>query len=128
MGAGMAAFFGAELKMGIEVVLDTVRFDELAKGADMILTGEGRIDAQSLRGKVVVGVARRAKASGSGAAVVAIVGDAGDGAEGAYAEGVDGIFSINRLAVDFAQAKPRCRSDLRFAAGNLMRFCKAMGG
>ncbi|MDR1061564.1 MAG: glycerate kinase, partial [Clostridiales bacterium] len=109
MGAGMAAFFGAELRMGIEVVLDTVRFDELVKDADMILTGEGKIDAQSLRGKVVVGVARRARASGSGAPVVAIVGDVGDGAEGAYAEGVGGIFSINRLAVDFSQAKPRCR-------------------
>ncbi|MDR1438615.1 MAG: glycerate kinase [Clostridiales bacterium] len=124
MGAGMAAFFGAELKMGIDVVLDTVHFDELARDADLILTGEGRIDAQSLRGKVAIGVARRARAAG--VPTVAIVGDAGDGAEGAYAEGVSGIFSINRLAVDFSLARPRCRDDLRFAAANLMRFCKAM--
>jgi glycerate kinase len=126
MGAGMAAFFGAELKMGIDVVLDTVRFETLAEGADMILTGEGRIDGQSLRGKVVVGVARRARPLG--VPVVAIVGDIGDGAEGVYAEGVAGIFSINRLAVDFAQARRRSKSDLAFTAANLMRFWRACNG
>ena len=52
MGAGMLAFFGAELRMGIEVVLDTVGFDTLLHDADMVLTGEGKIDTQSLRGKV----------------------------------------------------------------------------
>ena len=120
MGAGMAAFFGARLQMGIEVVLDAVKFNEIIDGADMILTGEGKIDAQSLRGKVVIGVARRARASG--APVVAIVGDIDGAARGAYAEGVSGIFSINRLAQDFSRAKAHAREDLAFTVENLMRF------
>lgn len=73
MGAGMVAFFDSELKMGIETVLDTVNFDKLLKDADMVFTGEGKIDAQSIRGKVVIGVARRAKASG--VPIIAVVGD-----------------------------------------------------
>ena len=123
MGAGMVAFFGANLKMGIEVVLDTVRFDEIIAKADMILTGEGKIDGQSLRGKVVIGVARRAKLSGI--PVVAIVGDIDKAAKGAYGEGVAGIFSINMLAEDFARAKLHAREDMEFTVENLMRFINA---
>ena len=52
--------FGSRLQMGIETVLDTVNFT-IAHDADMIFTGEGKIDSQSIRGKVVIGVARRAK-------------------------------------------------------------------
>jgi len=124
MGAGMAAFFGSSLKMGIEVVLDTVRFDELIAGADMILTGEGKIDGQSLRGKVVIGVGRRARVHG--VPVVAIVGDIDKGAGGAYAEGVAGIFSINMLAEDFSRAKLHAREDLAFTTANLIKFIKAL--
>jgi len=124
MGAGMAAFFGASLKMGIDVVLDTVHFGEMIAGADMILTGEGKIDGQSLRGKVVIGVARRARASG--VPVVAIVGDIDKAAEGAYAEGVSGIFSINMLAEDFSKAKLHARGDMEFTVKNLMRFIKTL--
>jgi glycerate kinase len=76
MGGGMAAFFGSRLQMGIETVLDTVRFDSLLSGADMVFTGEGKIDTQSLRGKVVIGVARRARKAG--VPVTVIAGDIGD--------------------------------------------------
>lgn len=54
MGGGLAAFFGAQLQMGIDAVLDTVHFEELAQGADLIFSGEGKLDTQSLRGKVVM--------------------------------------------------------------------------
>ena len=64
MGAGMLGFLDAELKPGIDTVLDVVGFDEILKSADVVITGEGSFDEQSLRGKVVVGVARRAKAQG----------------------------------------------------------------
>lgn len=60
MGAGMAAFLGSKLNMGIEVVLDMVHFNDIARGAKLILTGEGRLDGESLCGKVVDGVAGRA--------------------------------------------------------------------
>ena len=82
MGYGMLACFGAKLQMGIETVLDTVSFETLAQRADIILTGEGRMDGQSLRGKVVMGIARRAKPLG--VPVVAVVGDIGDDITPAY--------------------------------------------
>lgn len=125
MGGGMAAFFGSHLQMGIETVLDTVRFDELVQGADLVLTGEGKIDGQSLRGKVVIGVARRAKAYD--VPVVAIVGDIGDDIEDVYQEGVSGVFSINRVAVEFKQAAKRSASDMALTMDNFIRFCKRMG-
>ena len=125
MGGGMAAFFGSQLQMGIETVLETVNFDKLLTKADLVLTGEGKIDGQSLRGKVVIGVARRAKKVN--VPVVAIVGDIGDDVEGAYNEGVSAIFSINRLAIDFKAAKPRAPQDMAKTMDNLMRFIKRMG-
>jgi glycerate kinase len=120
MGGGMVAFFGSRLQMGIETVLDTTHFDSLVEGASLVITGEGKIDTQSLRGKVVIGVARRAKKHS--VPVIAIVGDIGDGIEAAYDEGVSAIFSINRVSLPFAQNRKRSRNDLRLTVDNLMRF------
>lgn len=125
MGGGMAAFFKSQLQMGIETVLDTVGFDKLLQHTDLVLTGEGKIDGQSLRGKVVIGVARRAKKAN--VPVIAVVGDIADDVEGAYGEGVSAIFSINRLAVDFKVAKARAKEDMEKTIDNLMRFIKRMG-
>lgn len=125
MGCGMAGFLNSRLQMGIETVLDTVGFDNLLADADLVMTGEGRIDGQSLRGKVVVGVARRAKAKG--VPVVAVVGDIGDDVEAVYDMGVTGIFSTNRVAIPFREAKGRAESDLRLTARNLLGFMGRMG-
>ena len=122
MGAGMMAFFGAKLQMGIESVLDTLRFDDILTDTDLVITGEGKIDEQSLRGKVVIGVARRAKRKS--VPVIALVGAIGDGIEAAYDEGVSAIFCINRNAEDFVEAHSRAKSNLALAADNLMRFLK----
>lgn len=120
MGAGALAFFGAELKRGIETVLDTVRFEERISGADFVITGEGKIDQQSLRGKVVIGVARRAKAAG--VPVVAIVGDVGDNIGDVYEAGVTAVFSINQQAIPVSEAKKRSEQDYRFTVSNLFRL------
>ncbi len=120
MGCGMVAFFGATLQMGIETVLDTVKFDELLHGADYVLSGEGKIDSQSIRGKVVIGIAKRAKKAN--VPLIAIVGDIGDGIEEAYDKGVSGIFSINRVAVEYKEAKLRAKEDLYLTVDNLLRF------
>lgn len=125
MGGGMAAFLGSRLQMGIETVLDTVQFDSLLDGADMVLTGEGKIDSQSLRGKVVIGIAKRTKPKK--VPLVAIVGDIGDHVENAYDLGVSAILSINRVAVDFWEAKKRSKDDLALTVDNLMRLLKALG-
>ena len=122
MGGGMCAFFGRPLQMGIETVLDAVNFDELLQEADLVLSGEGKIDSQSLRGKVVIGVARRTKKYG--VPLLAIVGDVGDDIEAVYDEGVTGIFSINRVAIPYQEARCRARADLALTVDNILRFMK----
>lgn len=119
-GAGAAAFFGAELRPGIEVVLDLVRFDELLEGCDLVITGEGRMDGQSLGGKVPVGVARRAKKKR--VPVVAIVGVTGSDIEPVYDEGITAVFTTNREALPFAQIQHRGAEDYRRTLTDLMRY------
>ena len=83
LGAALGGVLGAKLKSGIEAVLDTVNFEEKLEGVSLAVTGEGRIDGQSIRfGKVPVGVAKRCAARGI--PTVAIVGGIGDGAEGLF--------------------------------------------
>lgn len=125
MGAGMVAFFGSRLQMGIETVLDTVGFDEAIKDADVIFTGEGKIDSQSLRGKVVIGVARRAVKQAK--PVIAIVGGADYDVDAAYGEGVTAIFPINRLPQDFSVLKEHSEENLAFAAENVLRTMRMAG-
>ena len=120
MGAGMTAFFGAKLVSGISVVLDTVGFDAALDGADMVFTGEGRIDGQSVRGKVISGVAQRAAKKNVPVTVVA--GDAGDGVEAAYGLGVTAIFSTNRVAKPFSEIKHLSADNLAFAMDNIARI------
>jgi glycerate 2-kinase len=64
LGAGAIAFLGAELRSGIALVLDLIGFHDALEGTDLVITGEGKIDAQSLRGKAPVGVARAAAEQG----------------------------------------------------------------
>ena len=122
MGAGMIAFFDSNLQMGIETVLDTISFDEVINGADMIFTGEGKIDTQSLRGKVVIGVARRAKRKNVPVTVVA--GGADDGIDEAYDMGVTSIFTINRLPQDFAVSRTKSKENMEETLDNILRLIK----
>jgi len=124
MGGGMVAFFNSKLQMGIETVLDTVNFDKIIKGADIVFSGEGKIDSQSIRGKVVIGVAKRARKAN--VPLVAVVGDIGDDIEAVYEEGVSAIFSINRVAVDLKIAQTRAKDDLALTMDNLMRFIRRL--
>lgn len=121
MGAGMATFFRSRLQPGIEAVLDTVRFSEVIRGAELILTGEGKLDGQSLRGKVISGVARRA----AGTPVVAVVGDVGEDIEPVYGLGVRAVFSINRVAVPYEAARLRAARDLRATVADMLRLWTA---
>ena len=124
MGGGMAAFFKSKLQMGIETVLETVGFSSLIDGADYIYTGEGKIDGQSLRGKVVIGVAREARKKNI--RVIAFVGDIADDIESAYDEGVTAIFSINRVALPYKDQKKRAKKDLFLTLDNLLRYEKSI--
>lgn len=123
-GAGAAAFFGGQLRMGIDVVLDLTGFDRKCRGASLVITGEGHLDSQSLRGKTVVGVARRARALGVPAA--ALVGGCETALDAVYAEGVSGVFPIHPALCTWPQAAARTEEDLRFTMGNLLRFMAAL--
>ncbi|MBQ0037971.1 MAG: glycerate kinase [Clostridiales bacterium] len=124
MGAGSVAFFGAALQMGIEAVLDVSDFDRMAVGADLIITGEGQLDGQSLRGKVVVGVARRARKLG--VPVAALVGGCRGEWQQVYDQGVTGVFPICPRPMTLAKAMEDSEENLRAAAENMFRFAAAM--
>jgi glycerate kinase len=124
MGAGMIAFFNSVLQMGIETVLDTVKFDEIIEDADMIFTGEGRIDSQSLRGKVVIGVGKRAK--NKNIPVTVIAGGAANNIDDAYDMGVTSIFTINRLPEDFEISRHKSKENLEATIDNILRLIKSV--
>ena len=108
MGAGMVAFFGSKLQMGTQTVLDTAHFDDLVADADMVFSGEGCFDGQSLHGKVVVGVGSRCKAAGVPLTCVAGVID-DTAVPGAVEAGVSHLVCINRTGtpVDLCLKHPR---------------------
>ncbi len=93
LGAGVIAFLGGTLRRGIDAVLDTVRFAELAADADLVITGEGRLDSQSFAGKVIDGVIAHSKCP-----VVAVVGQADEALDYA-AYGLQAVFSTARHLV-----------------------------
>ncbi len=92
LGAALKVFLRAKMQSGIETVLDLIGFDDLLNVADLVVTGEGRADAQSVCGKVMQGVALRAKARGI--PVYGLCGSLGDGAELLYDCGVTSLYSL----------------------------------
>lgn len=101
LGAALLAL-GAELRSGVEMVLDLVGFDERVRDVDLVITGEGNMDEQSAAGKAPVGVARRAKRYGK--PVVAVVGGRADSLDAVYGQGVDLVLPVCRRPMDLEQA------------------------
>ena len=105
LGAALLAL-GAELRSGVETVLDLVEFDERVRDVDLVITGEGNMDEQSAAGKAPVGVARRAKRYGK--PVIAVVGGRADNLDAVYGQGVDLVLPICRKPMPLDQAlEPR---------------------
>lgn len=118
MGAGMVAYFGSPLQMGIQTVLDTACFDELVKEADVVFSGEGCFDGQSLHGKVVVGVGDRCKKAGK--PLIAVAGVIDDTVVPSAVEaGVSHLCCINRTGVPLEVAIKHPRSNLAHTMGLL---------
>lgn len=117
LGAAFLGFFNTELQPGIDIVLDTLEFDRHLADADLVITGEGRVDGQTLRGKTPVGVSRRAMAAG--VPVLALAGIVGDGAEALFEHGVVAIHSIVPGVTSLPEALENAERNLRFAARNL---------
>ena len=114
MGAGTIAFLGGDLKRGIDIILDITEFDKKASECDLIITGEGRLDSQSVDGKVISGVAKRAAALGK--KVITICGCAGDGYEKAREIGVSDMFFSCEKPKPHDELLKTCRDDLCNAA------------
>ncbi|QUH28264.1 glycerate kinase [Vallitalea guaymasensis] len=120
LGAGLVAFVDAQLKSGINILLDAVDFDDLVADADLIITGEGKIDGQSLRGKVPVGIADRAVKYHK--PVIAIVGAIGDETDALYERGISSIFSINQRPEAFEVAKNYSEENLLKTTESIIRL------
>ena len=125
-GAGMLAFFRAELQPGIEAVLDMVGFDRLLRGCDLVITGEGQLDSQSIRGKVISGVGRRSY--WRGVPVVVIAGSVLPEMESITEQeelGVRAVFSVNRRAMDFSRSRHFSQENYRSTLENILRLITA---
>lgn len=124
MGAGLCGFFGARLEKGIDLLLDASGFDSLLQQADLVLTGEGRIDGQSIHGKVPVGVAARAKRAG--VPCVALCGSIGEGAGLVYEHGITALFSAVGKPCDFSYIREHCREDMARLTDSVLRLLLAL--
>ncbi|MCI9133599.1 MAG: glycerate kinase [Lachnospiraceae bacterium] len=122
LGAALTVFLRAELKSGVETVLDLIRFDELLQGVDLVVTGEGRIDWQSAYGKVPSGIGHRCQKARIPA--VAIVGGMGKGAEEIYDHGIESIIPTINGAMDIEEALSRAKELYENAADRLFRLIR----
>lgn len=112
LGYALISYLGAEMQSGIKTVLDVCSFDEKIKGADLIITGEGKMDFQSIQGKVPFGVAQRA----GGIPVTAIVGLKDIKDEEARENGISCIIETNSEHLPFEEVKKICREQFIAAA------------
>ncbi|MCK8044189.1 glycerate kinase [Shewanella sp. 1CM18E] len=117
MGLGVMAFLGAQLKPGIEIVMQTVNLAESVKGADLVITGEGRLDSQTLHGKTPMGVAGVAKAQNI--KVIAIAGCVSDDANVLLDHGIDALFSITPRALPLAEVLASAKHNLYCTSKNI---------
>ena len=123
MGFAARAFLGATLRPGITLVMEQVGFDALLEGVDLVITGEGQLDGQSLAGKTPVGIARAARARG--VPVVALVGRLGEGWQAAHDEGISAAFALADGPMDLDEALTRTPELLADRAGSLVRLLAA---
>lgn len=124
LGAGLMAFLGATLRPGVEIVLNALHFTEKLARASLVITGEGRIDAQTVFGKTPNGVAQQAKALGI--PVIGIAGSLGQGAKTVHAHGIDAVFSIVPGPMTLEEAVARSKelvTDLGEEIGRILTIC-----
>lgn len=117
MGAALLALLGAELKPGVEIVIKAVDLAGALADADLVITGEGRIDGQSLRGKTPIGVARCARRQGK--PVIAIAGALGDDCACLCEQEMDALFAVVNRPMTLPQALAEARANLVLTARNV---------
>lgn len=125
LGAGLMAFLNAELRLGVDIMIDTVKLKERMKGASLVFTGEGQLDFQTAFGKTPVGVAKVAQASKI--PVIAIAGGIGEGADAVYDAGIDGMLGIVQAPMSLEDAvadAPQLIADTAEQAARLVTIGK----
>ena len=122
MGAALLAFLGAQLRPGIEIVMEAVGLEAAVKDADLVITGEGRIDSQTIHGKTPIGVARLAKRFGK--PVIGIAGCLSADAGVVHAHGIDAIFSVLSQIGTVEEALMNAAVNVRTASRNVAAILK----
>jgi glycerate kinase len=116
-------YINCKVCSGIDIILDVAGFDEIIKNADLIITGEGKFDSQSLQGKAVSGIAKRAKLQNK--PVIVIAGGADEYNDEIYDLGINAVFSIcSGVYTSFDEIKHSCFEDLRKTAENIARIIR----
>lgn len=126
LGFAFLSFLSGELLPGIELVLNTVEMDKAMEGADLVFTGEGRLDYQTAMGKAPVGIAKMAKKHG--AKVIALAGAVIEGAQECNEQGIDAYFPILRQVVtlDEAMDPATARKNMVETTEQVMRLVAAV--
>lgn len=126
LGAGLLAFLDAELKRGVDIVIKAVQLEEQMRYADLVLTGEGKIDTQTIYGKTPVGVAETAKRYQI--PVIALAGAIEDNSDIVYEHGIDAMFSIVPKSIPLQAALANAGEFMEKQAENIARVVKLSGG
>lgn len=122
MGAGLYAFCGAKLRPGIEIVTDALHLVDVVADADLVITGEGRIDSQTIHGKVPVGVARVAKRYDI--PVIGIAGSLTADVGVVHQHGLDAVFSVIYAICTLNEALENAADNVRMTARNIASVLK----
>ena len=117
MGAAMLAFLNAELRSGVDIVIEATGLDDAISRADLVISGEGRIDRQSAYGKTPVGVAR--VAARHNVPVIGIAGSLGEGAPLIYQHGFSALFSVVNGPCSLEEALADAAENIRITARNI---------
>ena len=125
LGFAAKAFLGAQFRAGVEVVGELVGLADAVVGADLVITGEGRFDAQTLRGKTPFGVAQVARQHG--VPVIVLAGTLGEGYQALYEHGIDAAFALASGPMTLEQACAQAPRLLRERASDLARLWKLAG-
>ena len=124
MGFGVCAFLGGSLKPGVNLILETIGFENQLSDTDLIITGEGRLDSQSLSGKAVIGISRIAQKYN--VPVIAVVGSVADDVSPVYTQGVTAVFTTNTQPVPFEIAAASTGRNLAFTVENIRLMIAAI--
>jgi len=125
LGFAAKAVLKAQFRPGVELVAELCGLAEMLQGADLVITGEGRLDGQSLHGKTPVGVARLARSAG--VPVIALAGSLGEGYQRLYAEGIGAAFSLAPGPLTLEQAMQDAGAQLTARASDLARLWQIAG-